>query len=158
MYDLNLKVYVDGSFKGNLCRGAYVVLDRGNPIIARQVLVTDKDLITSRNVTGELFAASTAISDIASSIGGDLKVEVVLYHDYKGIADFITGKFQASKLVSVVYQQTVLSVLKQNPNITLKFVKVKGHSGNKWNDVVDVLAGGGIPNSVQDVIIEKVIY
>lgn len=155
---VELKVYVDGSYMKEQCKGGYVVLKGDDPILARKVLVKIQKYTSGRNVTGELFAAFTAIADISATVGENMPIKVVIYHDYKGIADFVTGAQVPSKDMPIYYTKMVNSILAVYKKLDLHFVKVKGHSNNKWNDIADTIAKGYTPSGFESIMADTAVY
>ena len=88
---------------------------------------------TSRNITGELESAKMAIRH---AISNGLK-EIYIVNDYQGISSYVTGSWQPDKQESKDYTNWVNSV---KDKISIKFVKVKGHTNNIFNDMVDEIA------------------
>ena len=63
--------------------------------------------------------------------------EIIIYHDYEGIAKWCLGEWKTNKEGTKAYKAYYDSIKSQ---INIKFVKVKGHSGDKYNDMADRLA------------------
>ena len=60
-----------------------------------------------------------------------------IYHDYEGISRWCLGEWQAAKKGTISY---VSFYNKIKNKLKVKFVKVKGHSGDKYNELADKLA------------------
>lgn len=90
-------------------------------------------IVTSKNVTGEIYAAMSAMS---FAVQNNIK-EVVIYHDYEGIAKWCTGEWEANKQVTRRYRE-FFDFCSGKTNI--KFKKVKAHSGDVYNEMADELA------------------
>ena len=86
-----------------------------------------------RNVAGEIMGAEKAMRYCLEK--GIKNLEIV--HDYEGIASWCTGKWQARKEATKAYKAFYDS-LAGRLNVT--FRKVKGHSGDTYNDAADRLA------------------
>ena len=97
--------------------------DRGN----------DPSLATMRNVAGEIYGAIAAME---YAINHNIKY-LSIYYDYMGIAKWCTGEWNATKEGTIAYKK-FYNKAKKHVNIT--FCKVKGHSGDKYNDMADALA------------------
>lgn len=125
--------YVDGSFDGKGRYGSGAVVLHGGEEIELTGSGSDPEMAEMRNVAGEIGAARIAVEycmkhGIAS---------VVIYHDYTGIAEWAEGRWKANKNGTreyAVFMETV------RPFIKVTFQKVKGHSGDKYNDIADALA------------------
>ena len=70
------------------------------------------------------------------AINNDYK-EIELYFDYQGIESWALGTWKRNNKVTEGYHQFMQEKMKQ---IKVTFVKVKGHSGDKYNDLADKLA------------------
>ena len=126
--------YVDGSYNDankKVGLGALVFADGKEIEISREVEADD--LISMRNVAGEIKASEAAIKYALEN--GAKKITII--HDYEGIAKWCNGQWKANLEGTKAYRDFYLSV---KDKIEVVFVKVKGHSGNKYNDVADNLA------------------
>ena len=126
--------YVDGSYNDankKVGLGALVFADGKEIEISREVEAND--LISMRNVAGEIKASEAAIKYALDN--GAKKITII--HDYEGIAKWCNGQWKANLEGTKAYRDFYLSV---KDKIEVVFVKVKGHSGNKYNDVADNLA------------------
>ena len=94
----------------------------------------DGELVDMRNVAGEIKGAERAMS-FALEQGAQV---LHIYHDYEGVARWCTGEWQAKKLGTQRYRQFYQEVRQKGLNIY--FHKVKGHSGDKYNELADQLA------------------
>ena len=88
---------------------------------------------TMRNVAGEIYGAIAAME---YAINHNIKY-LSIYYDYMGIAKWCTGEWNATKEGTIAYKK-FYNKAKKHVNIT--FCKVKGHSGDKYNDMADALA------------------
>ena len=126
--------YVDGSYNVTTNKFSYgiVVLYRGEEI-KQAKKVEDPSLVSMRNVAGEIKGAEMAMR---YAIEQGCK-ELVIYHDYEGIARWCLGEWKTNKEGTKAYKAYYDSI-KDKLNVTFK--KVKGHSGDKYNDMADSLA------------------
>lgn len=133
--DDSIYIYVDGSFmvhKENYSYGFLVV--KNNEILFEDNGVGyDKDAIALRNVSGEVEGAMKATE---YAINNGYK-DIVLCYDYQGIESWALGTWKRNNRITQNYHQFMQENLK---NINIKFKKIKGHSGNKFNDRADILA------------------
>lgn len=127
--------YVDGSFNSEKnIYGSGIVVLKNNKIIEKiSISGKDKDLVAMNNVAGELNAAIEAFN---YAIEKSYK-EINLYFDYIGIEKWATKEWKANKLGTKKYQEIYDNSIKK---IKINFIKVKAHSGNKYNDMADMLA------------------
>ena len=140
-----LELYTDGSYNKvtGKCTGAFVVIEDNKVLKGAQVEVVDNDLKQSWNVSGELLTAVAALNVVAGILGGE-EAEVIVHHDYIGISKYVatSDKWVAKKPVAVLYTKAFEAFKKDFPTVSVSFHKVKAHSGNYWNEVVDSLAKG----------------
>lgn len=124
--------YVDGSYLNDVIGWGFVYIKDKTPItkMCGGILPTKG---TSRNITGELESAKMAIRH---AISNGLE-EIYIVNDYQGISSYVTGAWKPDKQESKDYTNWVNSV---KDKIKLKFVKVKGHTDNLFNDMVDEMA------------------
>ncbi len=126
--------YVDGSFdkhSGDFSYGM-VILYRGEELTFSQRM-QDRELAQMHNVAGEIKGAEAAMRyAVAQGIA-----KIVIYHDYEGIAKWCNGAWQANKEGTKAYRTYYESV---RDKVQIEFVKVRGHSGDKYNDMADMLA------------------
>lgn len=126
--------YVDGSYRSDTGEFSYgmVILQDGEEHTFCQKM-TDKELALMHNVAGEIKG-----SEAAMQYAMDHNIpEITIYHDYEGIAKWCTGAWKANKSGTQTYQAFYQAASKK---IKIHFVKVKGHSNDKYNDMADQLA------------------
>ena len=63
--------------------------------------------------------------------------KIKIYHDYQGIASWCLGEWKTNKEGTKAYKKYYDSV---QDKLQVTFVKVKGHSGDHYNDMADELA------------------
>lgn len=130
-----IEIYVDGSFavdKGNFSYGLLVVED-GKIIFEDNGVGYDEEAIPLRNVSGEVLGAMKAV-DYAISKGYE---KINLCFDYQGIESWALGTWKRNNKITREYHEFM--ELKKS-KINIKFKKIKGHSGNEFNDRADILA------------------
>lgn len=155
---MNLNIYVDGSYNKNqpgVTKGG-VVITKGygdsEKVLTIRHLTSDNPVFTrSNNAGGEVLASLVGIMNAATLCNGEKSI-LNIYYDYKGVKEFITGGYRASDEGMLQYVYAVRKVLESNPNIELKFHKVKAHSGVKFNELADKIAKGIFPYEYSDVI------
>ncbi len=126
--------YVDGSFNKLTREFSYgaVIFYNGEELrFSRKY--KDRKLAKMQNIAGEIKGAEAAMqycldNDISS---------ITIYHDYEGIAKWCTGEWRAEKAGTIAYADFYK---KASAAVDIQFVKVKGHSGDKYNDIADKLA------------------
>lgn len=126
--------FIDGSYKKDTLEYGY-----GGVIILhdREIEFSkkgkDKDVLKSRNVTGELFASIFAISEAIRL----KKEKITVFYDYEGISSWADGKWKCKIPLTIGYKEKIDSLRKE---IEICFVKVKAHSGDVYNERADLLA------------------
>lgn len=126
--------YVDGSYDSSVNAFSYgAVLFHNGQELHFSEKYTDSDLAEMNNVAGEIKGSEAAIQycldhNISS---------VTIYHDYEGIAKWCNGEWKARKKGTIAYAEFYK---KASAKIQIQFVKVKGHSGDKYNELADKLA------------------
>ena len=126
--------YVDGSYRADTKEFSYgmVILQDGEEHCFCEKM-TDHKLAQMHNVAGEIKG-----SEAAMQYALDHNIpEITIYHDYEGIAKWCTGAWKANKSGTQAYQEFYKNAAR---TVKINFVKVKGHSNDKYNDMADQLA------------------
>lgn len=134
-----IEVWVDGSCfpqgDGSLRLGWGVLVKKNGVEIHRE---KGNDIpqaaMNHRNVAGEILAILKAIQWCQSQG----ITEMTIYFDYQGLESWATGAWRTKLPYTQAYTQAV-----NESGITIHWVKVKAHSGNPENDLVDQLAKEG---------------
>lgn len=129
-----LIAYVDGSFdssNGSYSYGAVVISSKGTQEFGERF---PKDKYSEhRNVIGEIrgsvFAMNLAVKNGYKNL--------VLHYDYEGIEKWATGAWKRNKEATILYHEYFKSI---KDKLNVEFVKVKAHSGDKYNEMADKLA------------------
>jgi ribonuclease HI len=140
---ISMSVYVDGSFDKHSGYFGYggVVLYQGQVSKYKGGRNTS-DLAKMRNVAGEIIAAMQAVK---IALEANAK-QVVIFHDYMGIAEWALGTWQAKNTYTQEYRDFMQAKGKE---ITIGFSKVAAHTGNTYNEMADQLAKSGIQEAKQ---------
>ncbi len=126
--------YVDGSYDAMTNAFSYgmVLFYEGKELHFSKKYI-DLDLAEMNNVAGEIKGAEAAMQYcIDNNISS-----VTIYHDYEGIAKWCNGEWKAKKSGTIAYVNYYKQV---STKVHIFFEKVKGHSGNKYNELADKLA------------------
>lgn len=134
-----IEVWVDGSCfpKGNgTLRLGWGVLVKKNGVEIHRDKGNDipQEAMIHRNVAGEILAILKAIKWCQSQG----ITEMTIYFDYQGLESWATGAWRTKLPFTQAYAQVI-----NESGITIHWVKVKAHSGNPENDLVDQLAKEG---------------
>lgn len=130
----NAIAYVDGSYNISTKQFSYgVVMFHNGKELHFSQKVEDRELAEMRNVAGEIKGAEHAMRYAVENNCDS----IVIYHDYEGISKWCTGAWKTNKEGTKAYKQYYDSICDK---VRIEFIKVKGHSGDKYNDVADMLA------------------
>lgn len=130
-----LCAYVDGSFDPATGRyGSGVVYVINDEVVDTQNKCAEHpDIVAMRNVAGEITAS---VMSMRYAIAGGYS-ELVIFHDYEGIAKWCKGEWKTEKEGTRLYKLFYDSV---KPRLNVTFVKVDAHTGVKYNEMADKLA------------------
>ncbi len=129
-----VSIYVDGSFHSatkEFSYGMVVLLEDKEETYAEKF--DDEQLAAMHNVAGEIKGAQAAMQ-YAMDHGIQ---KIAIYHDYEGIAKWCSGEWKANKEGTKAYKAFYEKACDM---VNIQFVKVTGHSGNKYNEMADGLA------------------
>ena len=138
-YDNRVEAYVDGSYEHSIREyGSGVVILKNNNVEKTYSAKGKKEsLVGMRNVAGEIEAAKIAMNYCL-----DNNIEnLILYFDYEGIEKWCTGVWKTNKEGTIEYKKFYDSI---KSKLNVEFVKVKAHSGDKYNEEADKLAKAAI--------------
>lgn len=126
--------YVDGSYDASTGSYSYgMVLFHGGEEKHFSEKFENSELATMRNVAGEIEGARAAMAYcLENHISG-----VTIYHDYMGIAAWCNGDWKAKQPGTISYAEYYR---KASQKMKIIFKKVKGHSGDTYNEMADKLA------------------
>ncbi len=128
------KAYVDGSYDHRQPAFSYgVVFFWENNTDYLWEKLDAPALLEMRNVAGEIAGAKRAME---YCIEHQIK-SLTLYHDYEGIAKWCTGEWKTNKDGTRDYKAYYDRIKGQ---LYVTFIKVAGHSNDRYNDLADQLA------------------
>ena len=126
--------YVDGSYniktKIFAC-GVVIITAEGEKYLSQSY--DDKELATMRNVAGEIKGSVAAMEYCLQNNIKNLHI----FYDYAGIEKWCNGEWKTNKSGTIDYKNFYDSI---HDRLSVTFHKVKGHSGDKYNDMADMLA------------------
>ena len=129
-----ITAYVDGSYNVATKEYSYgAVIFAGDKKECFSEKFNDPELATMRNVAGELEGSMKAMR-YAVEAGAK---ELGIFYDYAGIEKWCTGAWKTNKDGTKAYKAFYEQI---SQKVKVNFHKVKGHSGDRYNDEADVLA------------------
>lgn len=132
--DTEAAAYVDGSYNEETREYACgVVLFHKEDTRYFSRKFSDPERAAMRNVAGEMEGSMCAMSYCLKNGIASLTI----YYDYEGIEKWCTGAWKANKEGTIAYRDFYRKACE---SLRIRFVKVKGHSGDKYNDLADRLA------------------
>ena len=87
------------------------------------------------SILGSTGSIGTQALEVVDDLKGIRDIEI--YYDYEGISAWAEGRWKTNKDGTIAYKKAY-DELSEFVNVT--FCKVKGHSGDKYNDMADRLA------------------
>ena len=129
-----VEIYVDGSYHAatkEFSYGMVVLIDGKEEKFSQKM--SDPELAQMRNVAGEIKGSEAAMQ---YALDHEIPA-IIIYHDYQGIASWCNGDWKANKPGTIAYRDFYQ---KAKEKVHIEFRKVKGHSNDKYNDMVDELA------------------
>lgn len=134
--DDTMVAYVDGSFNvvdGSYSYGAVIISNLGIQEFSERF---PKDKYSEhRNVIGEIRGSVFAMN---LAVKNGFK-KLILHYDYEGIEKWAKGSWKRNKEATQIYHKYYNSI---KSKLLVEFIKVKAHSGDKYNEMADELAKG----------------
>lgn len=132
--DRILDTYVDGSYR-QVSSWSFVIIDKGTVLHESSGVLTG-DINKHRQIGGEMESVKKALD---YAIHNQFKIRV--FYDYIGLYKWVADIWnepiwRAKTHYTKVYRDYVL----KRADFLHSMVKVKSHSGEKWNEYVDRLA------------------
>lgn len=126
--------YVDGSYDDTTKSYSYgmVMMHKDDELYFSKKFEKD-DMSDMRNVAGEIQGSMAAMQ---YCLDHDIK-SISIFYDYEGIEKWCNGDWKAKKPGTTRYVEFYKNASKY---VDVDFIKVKGHSGDKYNDMADELA------------------
>lgn len=134
-----IAIYVDGSYRDSVYSYGFVVVDRetDEAVHRQKGRGVDPEAAKLRNVSGEMKGAMEAVSYCLQQ---GYK-EVSICYDYSGIEMWALGTWKRNNVYTRKYHEFMQGKMAQ---LKIDFCKVKGHSGDRWNEEADLLAKQGL--------------
>ncbi|WP_459195682.1 ribonuclease H family protein [Wukongibacter baidiensis] len=146
-----LKIYVDGSYRKGIYNYAYgfVVVLNNNIVYQSNGVGNNEGAIALRNVAGEMTAAMRAVLFAKKNNYKELEI----YYDYKGLENWAKGSWKRKNEYTRAYHKFMKENMK---SMNIEFIKVKAHSGDKYNEMADKLAKDALDGIKADV--KKMVF
>lgn len=132
---LFIDLYVDGSYRKTEKKYSYgfIIVKNMNIIYKKFDIKNEPKGCNLEHIAGELRSVIEGIKYIKWK-----KIEKVkLHYDFEGIADLaLLQNCKARNETTKRYQQFIKNIINK---IDIVFIKIKSHSGNKYNEEVDKL-------------------
>ncbi len=130
--------YVDGSYNivtKEYSYGAVIFHDGKEEHFSKKF--SNPEMATMRNVAGEIEGSMCAMQ---YCVDHGIK-SIDIYYDYEGIANWCIGAWKTNKEGTQKYKMFYDEI---KTKVKVNFIKVKGHSGDKYNDLADSLAKAAV--------------
>lgn len=127
--------FSDGSYEDSVGKYSFGVVTVSPEGTERQFSGRGEnpEFLPSRNIAGEVDGVLTAVR--WAFLNGYKKIKI--YHDYEGLSAWALGRWKGESPIAVYYLK---EFAKYKGVVDVVFVKVKGHSNHKYNEIVDKLA------------------
>ena len=129
--------FVDGSFNKKTFEYAYgiVLIDTNNEKLTFSGKDNKPEVVNMRNVAGELKGAMFITHYVVKNMPKIKRIRI--FHDYEGIAKWVTGDWSANLEYTQKYRDFMHSMKNK---IEISFEKVTAHTGVTYNEEADKLA------------------
>jgi ribonuclease H-related protein len=123
--------YVDGSYmKGKTGWGVVIVKD-DEPVFTDSGALTGPECVAQRQVPGEIEGAMRAVMWCEENSVSSIRIA----YDYLGLEKWATGQWKTNNNITRSY-----AAFMKKTGVSVFWMKIKSHSGDRWNDVADELA------------------
>ena len=150
--------YVDGSDKEDAGQKYYasaaIIAPEGTTDWTQMTKVScDTDLISMRNVAGEIMAVMLVMEHCLNSLQLGRNDEVILNYDYAGIENWVApanakNHWRCKNCVTQAYRNYMINVV--GPRFKVRFNHTPGHTGIAGNEIVDKLAKRALEDKFQE--------
>lgn len=124
-----LEVYCDGSAIDDVMAYCFAVIKNGKLVYTENDIVPNQNLRTNHHaLVSEIYAAYKALKFVKEETDF---TKMVLVYDCKTVERIAFGLETPRVSIEYDFKEFV-----DTCNLQIKWKKVKGHSGNKWNDFV----------------------
>lgn len=145
MEECDVYAYIDGSYDNRKkVYGSGVLLFQNGRKIPHKFAGNRPELIKLRNVAGELEAAKYAMR-YAYDEGLE---RIKIYYDYAGIEMWAKKDWKANLDFTKEYVEFYENITKR---VEVVFAKVKAHTGEQYNEEVDLLAKSAVADFAEGI-------
>ncbi len=139
MISKEVNLYTDGSFDGKNAKWAYIIIEtKTDKILHQNKGVLDGEINQMYQIGGEIFAVQEGLKYCLSH-----GYKSHIYYDYTGLYNWVSDYFDKSLRpwkTKKIFTKEYRAFIKKHLYQIFDFNKVKSHSGDKYNEMVDVLA------------------
>lgn len=129
----NIKLYTDGSFNGTNYGWGYVITSNNMPITINKGVGTNQEATSMYQIMGELEAVMQGVLK-CHELGFN---KITVCYDLVNIKHWAVGEWKRNNKFTQYYYTFMQQLMK---NIDIEWVKIKAHSGIKYNELADGLA------------------
>ncbi|MCX6165898.1 MAG: reverse transcriptase-like protein [Ignavibacteriae bacterium] len=135
------EIDVDGSYQKGITSYGVVIRKDGKVVKEISGIVEVFQVKGSHQVAGEIKAVTESIEWCRKNNIN----ETTIYYDYKGLEKWARGLWKTKKEISKEYADFM-----KTDNIKIHWVKIKSHTGKKWNEYADKLAANAIGKHLRE--------
>ena len=157
---MRYEAYVDGSFKevkgvGAFYASAAIIAPEGSNNWAQMTKVSADELISMRNVAGEIMAVMLVMEHCLNTLNLKQGDYVLLHYDYAGIENWVKpagspGYWRCKNPTTQAYRDYMQRVV--GPRFKVEFDHTPGHTGIVGNEIVDRLAKEALDRKFAEIL------
>ncbi|MCX8058583.1 MAG: hypothetical protein N3A58_04120 [Spirochaetes bacterium] len=145
--DNEIFIYVDGSYiDGETGYGGVILSPKNIVLYEYYGKINDENIKRLRQIGGEIESVVIGLKWVKENIKNYKDYKIKIFYDYEGLEKWVKGLWKVKNIQTFNYKNEILNFL--NENIEIEWIKIKSHSGNKWNDYVDQLAKKGAKKNI----------
>ncbi|MBK5253214.1 MAG: ribonuclease H family protein [Peptostreptococcaceae bacterium] len=134
--DVEAVAYVDGSYDNANKKYSFgAVIFYKEKEIQLSGAGEEPGMVEMRNVAGEI---KSAMKSVEYCVDNNIS-SIMIFHDYQGIGKWGDGVWKTNLPETTAYKEYMKNA-REKDGMKILFKHVKGHSGNKYNELADKLA------------------